>query len=145
MLNVSLFAPMKRNLTPILRRSRLELADGMKVRIFGQLDFYAPTGRLGLKMAGIDPRFTLGELSQARDQVVRAARRQPACSTPTAPRRCRRSRCVSASSPASARRRGTTSATSSIAAGSGSDLAVCDTRGAGRVGGADGGGGDSHA
>ena len=71
-LNVSLFAPMKRNLTPILRRSRLELADGMKVRIFGQLDFYAPTGRLGLKMAGIDPRFTLGELSQARDQVVRA-------------------------------------------------------------------------
>jgi exodeoxyribonuclease VII large subunit len=70
-LHVSLFAPMKRNLTPILRRSRLELADGMKVRIFGQLDFYAPTGRLGLKMAGIDPRFTLGELSQARDQVVR--------------------------------------------------------------------------
>lgn len=70
-LNVSLFAPMKRNLTPLLRRSRLELADGMKVRIFGHLDFYAPTGRLGLKMAGIDPRFTLGELSQARDQVVR--------------------------------------------------------------------------
>ena len=69
--NVSLFAPMRRNLTPLLKRSRLELADGMKVRIFGQLDFYAPTGRLGLKMAGIDPRFTLGELSQARDQVVR--------------------------------------------------------------------------
>jgi exodeoxyribonuclease VII large subunit len=70
-LNVSLFAPMRRNLTPLLKRSRLELANGMKVRIFGQLDFYAPTGRLGLKMAGIDPRFTLGELSQARDQVVR--------------------------------------------------------------------------
>ncbi len=70
-LNVSLFAPMKRNLTPLLRRSRLELTNGMKVRIFGHLDFYAPTGRLGLKMAGIDPRFTLGELSQARDQVVR--------------------------------------------------------------------------
>jgi exodeoxyribonuclease VII large subunit len=70
-LNVSLFAPMKRNLTPLLKRSRLELANGMKVRIFGHLDFYAPTGRLGLKMAGIDPRFTLGELSQARDQVVR--------------------------------------------------------------------------
>ena len=41
-LNVSLFAPMSRNLTPLLKRSRLELADGMKVRIFGQLDFYAP-------------------------------------------------------------------------------------------------------
>lgn len=70
-LNVSLFAPMKRNLTPLLKRNRLELANGMKVRIFGHLDFYAPNGRLGLKMAGIDPRFTLGELSQARDQVVR--------------------------------------------------------------------------
>ncbi len=70
-LNVSLFAPMKRNLTPLLKRNRLELADGMKVRIFGHLDFYAPNGRLGLKMAGIDPRYTLGELSLARDQVVR--------------------------------------------------------------------------
>jgi len=70
-LNVSLFAPMKRNLTPLLKRSRLELANGMKVRIYGQLDYYAPAGKLGLKMAGIDPRFTLGELSQTRDQVVR--------------------------------------------------------------------------
>jgi exodeoxyribonuclease VII large subunit len=70
-LNVSLFAPMKRNLTPLLKRSRLELGNGMKVRIFGQLDYYAPAGKLGLKMAGIDPRFTLGELSQARDQVIR--------------------------------------------------------------------------
>jgi exodeoxyribonuclease VII large subunit len=70
-LNVSLFAPMKRNLTPLLKRSRLELTNGMKVRIFGQLDYYAPAGKLGLKMAGIDPRFTLGELSQTRDQVVR--------------------------------------------------------------------------
>jgi exodeoxyribonuclease VII large subunit len=70
-LGVSLFAPMKRNLTPLLKRNRLELGNGMKVRIFGHLDYYAPNGRLGLKMAGIDPRFTLGELSQARDQVVR--------------------------------------------------------------------------
>ena len=70
-LSVSLFAPMKRNLTPLLKKNRLELGNGMKVRIFGQLDYYAPNGRLGLKMSGIDPRFTLGELSQARDQVIR--------------------------------------------------------------------------
>ncbi len=70
-LGVSLFAPMKRNLTPLLKKNRLELENGMKVRIFGHLDYYAPNGRLGLKMAGIDPRFTLGEMSQARDQVVR--------------------------------------------------------------------------
>lgn len=70
-LNVQLFAPMKRNLTPVLKRHRLELAAGMKVRIFGHLDLYAPSGRLGLKMAGIDPRFTLGELAVERDDVVR--------------------------------------------------------------------------
>jgi len=70
-LSVSLFAPMKRNLTPLLKKNRLELGNGMKVRIFGHLDYYAPNGRLGLKMAGLDPRFTLGELSQARDQVIR--------------------------------------------------------------------------
>jgi exodeoxyribonuclease VII large subunit len=70
-LRVSLFAPMKRNLTPVLRKNRLDLANGMKVRIFGQLDYFARSGQLGLKMAGIDPRFTLGELSQARDQVIR--------------------------------------------------------------------------
>jgi len=70
-LNVQLFAPMKRNLTPLLRKHRLDLADGMKVRIFGQLDFWAQGGRLGLKMAGIDPRYTLGDIAQSRDAVLR--------------------------------------------------------------------------
>lgn len=70
-LQVSLFAPSKRRLTPLLKKHRLELANGMNVRIHGDLDYYAPNGRLGLKMSGIDPRFTLGELSQARDEVVR--------------------------------------------------------------------------
>ena len=70
-LAVSFFAPAKRNLAPLLQHHRLALENGRKVRIFGELDFYAPSGRLSLKMTGIDPRFTLGELSQARDQVVR--------------------------------------------------------------------------
>lgn len=69
--NVSLFAPTKRRLTPLLKKNRLELANGLLVRINGHLDYYAPNGRLGFKMAGLDPTFTLGELSQARDQVVR--------------------------------------------------------------------------
>ena len=43
----------------------------MKVRIFGHLDFYAPGGQLGLKMSDLDPRFTLGDLAQQRDQVLR--------------------------------------------------------------------------
>jgi exodeoxyribonuclease VII large subunit len=70
-LGVSLFASAKRTVNPILRQHRLELANGASVRLFGHLDFYAPSGRLGLKMSSIDPNFTLGELSQARDRVLR--------------------------------------------------------------------------
>ncbi|MEY2957527.1 MAG: exodeoxyribonuclease large subunit, partial [Actinomycetota bacterium] len=70
-LSVSLFASVKRTVTPILRQHRLQLENGTSVRVFGHLDFYAPAGRLGLKMATIDPNFTLGELSQARDRVLR--------------------------------------------------------------------------
>ncbi|MFZ9015886.1 MAG: exodeoxyribonuclease VII large subunit [Ilumatobacteraceae bacterium] len=70
-LSVSLFASVKRTVTPILRQHRLQLENGTSVRLFGHLDFYAPSGRLGLKMSTIDPNFTLGELSQARDRVLR--------------------------------------------------------------------------
>ena len=31
----------------MLRKYRLQLGDGLKVRIFGHLDLYAPTGRSG--------------------------------------------------------------------------------------------------
>jgi exodeoxyribonuclease VII large subunit len=68
---VQFFAPARNRLRPLLAKHRLRLADGMKVRIFGHLDFYAPNGQLGLKMVDIDPRFTLGDLAQQRDQVLR--------------------------------------------------------------------------
>ena len=68
---VAFFAPQRERLRRVLDRHRLVLGDGMKVRIHGYLDFYAPTGRLTLKMGGIDPRFTLGDLAQQRDQVLR--------------------------------------------------------------------------
>ena len=69
--NVQFFAPAQTRLKPLLMKHRLRLADGLKVRIFGHLDFFAPSGQLGLKMSGIDPRFTLGELALQRDDVVR--------------------------------------------------------------------------
>lgn len=69
--NVQFFANVRARLRPLLRKHRLQLADGMKVRIFGYLDYYAPTGRIGLKMSGIDPRYTLGEIAQGRDEVLR--------------------------------------------------------------------------
>lgn len=70
-MQVQLFAPTKRRLLPILKRASLELRNGMKVRIHGHLDFWAQGGRLGLKMAGIDPRYTLGDIAQSRDEVIR--------------------------------------------------------------------------
>ena len=70
-LNVQFFAPSRTKLRPLLMKNGLRLADGLKVRIYGQLDFYAPSGQLGLKMSGIDARFTLGELALERDQVLR--------------------------------------------------------------------------
>jgi exodeoxyribonuclease VII large subunit len=68
---VAFFAPQRERLRRLLQKNNLTLGDGMKVRIHGFLDFYAPTGRLTLKMGGIDPRFTLGDLAQQRDQVLR--------------------------------------------------------------------------
>lgn len=69
--DVKLFAPQIKRLTPILKKNRLDLADGMKVRIHGHLDFWAQGGTVGLKMNGIDPRFTLGDIAQSRDAVMR--------------------------------------------------------------------------
>jgi len=70
-LNVQLFAPSRARLRPLLERHRLRLADGVKVRIFGHLDLYGPSGQLGIKMSGVDPRFTLGEMAMQRDDVIR--------------------------------------------------------------------------
>ena len=50
-LNVQFFANARMKLRPMLQKHRLRLADGMKVRVFGYLDFYAPAGQLGLKMS----------------------------------------------------------------------------------------------
>jgi exodeoxyribonuclease VII large subunit len=69
--NVQFFANARMRLRPMLRKHRLRLADGMKVRVFGYLDYYAPTGRIGLKMTGIDPKYTLGDIAQLRDEVIR--------------------------------------------------------------------------
>ena len=69
--NVQFFANARMRLRPMLRKHRLRLGDGMKVRVFGYLDYYAPNGRIGLKMAGIDPRYTLGDIAQSRDEIIR--------------------------------------------------------------------------
>ncbi|MET0662966.1 MAG: exodeoxyribonuclease VII large subunit [Ilumatobacteraceae bacterium] len=70
-INVQFFAPARMRLRPMLQKHRLRLADGMKVRVFGYLDYYPPTGRIGLKMTGIDPKYTLGDIAQSRDEIIR--------------------------------------------------------------------------
>lgn len=69
-LDVKLFANKLARLTPKLRSNRLDLRDGMKVRIHGQLDFYKQRGALSIVMDDIDPRYTLGEIAQSRDEVL---------------------------------------------------------------------------
>jgi len=69
--NVQFFANARMRLRPMLQKHRLRLADGMKVRVFGYLDYYAPNGRIGLKMTGIDPKYTLGDIAASRDEVIR--------------------------------------------------------------------------
>ena len=126
-LNVQLFAPMKRRLRPILKRNRLELRNGMKVRIFGHLDFWAQGGRLGLKMAGLDPRYTLGEIAQSRDEIMRRLVAEGLIDA-NGGSRCRRLPCGSGWSPAPTRPRGTTSETRLERSGAGSGSSIADTR-----------------
>ena len=69
--NVQFFANARMRLRPVLQKHRLRLADGIKVRVFGYLDYYAPNGRIGLKMTGIDPKYTLGDIARSRDEIIR--------------------------------------------------------------------------
>lgn len=70
-IEVKLFANKLARLTPKLRSNRLDLRDGMKVRIHGHLDFYKQRGALSVVMDDIDPRYTLGEIAQSRDEVLK--------------------------------------------------------------------------
>jgi exodeoxyribonuclease VII large subunit len=43
---------------------------GVEVLVRGQVDFYEPWGKVQLKVRGIDPAHTLGQMQAARDQLV---------------------------------------------------------------------------
>lgn len=70
-IDVKFFAPAIKRLTPTLKRSGIDLRDGLNVRIHGHLDFWAQGGSVGLKMDDVDPTFTLGDIAQSRDLVLR--------------------------------------------------------------------------
>lgn len=70
-LSVNLWQGVMTRLRPKLRASGVTLENGVRVRIFGELDFYAPFGRLSLVVRDIDPSFTLGDIALQREELVR--------------------------------------------------------------------------
>lgn len=70
-LAVTLFAGTAARLRPVLARNRLRLGNGLNVRIHGNLDLYAASGKLSLVMDGLDASFTVGRLAADRDQLLR--------------------------------------------------------------------------
>ncbi len=69
--SVNLWGTEMRKLRPTLMKSGLELANGLKIRIFGGLDFYGGFGKLSLIMRGIDPNYTLGDIALQREELIR--------------------------------------------------------------------------
>lgn len=70
-LNVNLWAGVLQRIRPVLKSSGLAIQNGLRVRVRGELDFYAPFGKLSLTMQEIDPRFTLGDIALQREELVR--------------------------------------------------------------------------
>jgi exodeoxyribonuclease VII large subunit len=56
---------------PVLSKYRLKLENGLVVRIHGNVNLYAPSGKLSVVMDGFDARFTLGQLAADRDRLLR--------------------------------------------------------------------------
>jgi exodeoxyribonuclease VII large subunit len=70
-IKIAFFAGAQHGPREKFRRERLKLGDGLKVRIYGSLDFFAAGGSVTFKMTDIDVRFTLGDMLQARADTVR--------------------------------------------------------------------------
>jgi exodeoxyribonuclease VII large subunit len=69
--SVALFANTAYRLRGMLARHRLELRNGLAVRLHLRPDVFARTGRLTFVVQGLDPTFTLGQLAADRDELLR--------------------------------------------------------------------------
>ena len=69
--SVNLWGTEMKKLRPTLVKSGLDLANGLKIRIFGNLDYYGGFGKLSLIMRGIDPNYTLGDIALQREELIR--------------------------------------------------------------------------
>ncbi len=70
-ISVVLFAQTRQIVNAQLKRQNVgRLSDGMAVRIRAAVDYYAPQGRLQLRMTGIDPRYLLAAMAAERDALI---------------------------------------------------------------------------
>lgn len=58
----------------LTRSGTVRMDDGVHIRIRGSIDYYAPQGRLSLRMTWIDPDHTLGRLEAERRRLLEALR-----------------------------------------------------------------------
>lgn len=70
--NINLFAGKLRAIQTKLRNQGLELKDGMRVRLYGRPDYYAPFGKLSITVEDVDTQFTLGDIAAQREALLKA-------------------------------------------------------------------------
>ena len=72
-MSVALWKGRRQGVESVLARAEAgPLVDGIRVRIRGELSFYAPQGRVQLLMTAIDPHHTLGQLAVDRERVLKS-------------------------------------------------------------------------
>ncbi len=71
-LRVVLFEQTKHQVNAQIKRTGngMRIEDGVAIRIRGVPGFFAPRGELNLRMTGIDPAYTLGQLAASRDRLL---------------------------------------------------------------------------
>ena len=70
-LNINLFAGPLRNVQAKLRQQGIELKDGLKVRLFGRVEYYGPFGKLNLIASDVDTQFSAGDVAAKREELLR--------------------------------------------------------------------------
>ena len=70
-LNINLFAGPLRNVQAKLRQQGIELKDGLKVRLFGRVEYYGPFGKLNLIATDVDTQFSAGDVAAKREELLR--------------------------------------------------------------------------
>lgn len=69
---VVLFATNRERVNLIIRKSGgARMGDGMEIRIRGRVRYYPPQARIQLDMSLIDPVYTIGRITEARDELLK--------------------------------------------------------------------------